>query len=57
MPLSVFPEWVKKQYKLDEHAQKWFCLLTDGTRRLGPTTGRDTSKQTPQETTRTTWVL
>jgi hypothetical protein len=27
MPLSVFPEWVKKQYKLDEHAQSGFVYL------------------------------
>jgi hypothetical protein len=27
MPLSVFPEWVKKQYKLDEHAQNGFVYL------------------------------
>jgi hypothetical protein len=27
MPLSVFPEWVQKQYKLDEHAQSGFVYL------------------------------
>jgi len=27
MPLSVFPEWIKKQYKLDEHAQSDFVYL------------------------------
>jgi hypothetical protein len=27
MPLLVFPEWVKKQYKLDEHAQNGFVYL------------------------------
>ena len=27
MPLSVFSEWVKKQYKLDEHAQNDFVYL------------------------------
>ena len=27
MPLSVFPEWVKKQYKLDELAQNGFVYL------------------------------
>jgi hypothetical protein len=27
MLLSVFPEWVKKQYKLDEHAQNGFVNL------------------------------
>ncbi len=33
------------------------CVPTDGMRRLGPTTGRDTSKQTPQETTCPTRIL
>ena len=27
MPLSVFPEWVKKQYELDKHAQNGFVYL------------------------------
>ena len=27
MPLLVFPEWVQKQYKLDEHAQSGFVYL------------------------------
>ena len=27
MPLSVFPEWIKKQYKLDKHAQNGFVYL------------------------------
>ena len=27
MPLSVFQEWIKKQYKLDEHAQNVFVYL------------------------------
>ena len=27
MPLLVFPEWVKKQYKLDKHAQNGFVYL------------------------------
>jgi len=27
MPLSVFPKWIKKQYKLDEHAQIGFLYL------------------------------
>jgi hypothetical protein len=27
MPLSVFPEWIKKQYKLDKHAQNSFVYL------------------------------
>jgi hypothetical protein len=27
MPLSVFPEWVKKQYKLDKHAQHGVVYL------------------------------
>jgi hypothetical protein len=57
MPLSVFPEWVKKQYKLDEHAQSGFCVLMDGMRSLGPTAGRDTCQQTPQEMARPTWIL
>ena len=27
MPLSVFPEWIKKQYKLDQHAHNGFVYL------------------------------
>ena len=27
MPLSVFPEWIKKQYKLDKHAQNGCVYL------------------------------
>ncbi len=27
MPLSVFPEWIKQQYKLDKHAQNGFVYL------------------------------
>jgi hypothetical protein len=27
MPLSVFQEWIKKQYTLDEHAQNVFVYL------------------------------
>ncbi len=47
IPLSYFPAWTIEQYNLLEHAYNGYVYIKNAVSRVGPTSGRHISQQTP----------